>query len=68
MKLYDLKHNGYTFGQKRGKFNAVQALKKHLSFNGIAEEKQQWLRRPDQVIVVNVGNEYDCFTIEENKG
>lgn len=67
MKLYDIKHNGYTFGQKKGKKEAVNALARHLAFEGILPDRQNWKNEKDGTITVNKDqNEY--FSIEENNG
>lgn len=65
MKLYDIKHNGYTIGQKRGKKEAVKALERHLQFEGQLINAT-WTDRMGVIEVVHK-NTYDVYTIEENK-
>ena len=70
MRLYDLKHNGFIFGQKRGKNEAIKALNRHLEFEGISKERQAWIwpneYKDIRVEIKDQLNEF--FTIEENKG
>lgn len=65
-KLYDIKHNGFPVGQKKGKNNAVKALKHYLAFEGIAENKQTWQTTYGVIIVGD--NDGDVYSIEEYKG
>jgi len=66
MKLYDIKHNGYTFGQKRGKKETVKALQRHLEFEGqlIA---CTWTDKMGVIEVIHKST-YDVYTIEESRG
>jgi hypothetical protein len=67
MLLYNLNHNGYTFGQKRGKSKAVKALKNHLDFMGISLDKRKWKTLSSGIISISILDAYDTFSIEENK-
>lgn len=64
MKLYAIKQNGYQISQQKGKNKAVKALKKHLEWQGIDENNQEWFTAKSGNIHVKIDN--SLYSIEES--
>lgn len=67
MKTYTLKQSGFSFGQKRGKNEAIKALNLHLDFIGIPSKNRAWEKTHLGFIVHIKDSEHEVYTIEEIK-
>lgn len=64
MKTWVIKHNDYPISERKGRNEAVEALKRHMDWEGHSIIEQVWNVRPHRVDVI-ITNGYDRYSIEE---